>query len=165
MSAITILPATASDKQRIIDILVLAFAADPFERWMYADPHEYLINYPLFMDALITRSFETNNAYYSQSYAGAALWLAPNVQLDDEKINTVLEQTIDKQKRADTMAVMEQMDRYHPHEPHWYLSIIGVDPAQRGQGLGSRLLQHTLAASRAGTGLSRINQSEEYFSL
>jgi ribosomal protein S18 acetylase RimI-like enzyme len=37
---------------------------------------------------------------------------------------------------------MQQMARYHPREPHWYLPLLGVDPARQGQGLGSRLLEH-----------------------
>jgi GNAT superfamily N-acetyltransferase len=36
------------------------------------------------------------------------------------------------------------MGRYHPHEPHWYLPLIGVDQAQQGKGHGTALLQHAL---------------------
>ncbi len=33
----------------------------------------------------------------------------------------------------------------HPREePHWYLSIIGVDPARQGQGVGAALLRSRL---------------------
>lgn len=146
MPTITINTAAASDKQQIIDTLVLAFCADPFERWLYNDPHAYLTNFPIFLDALTTRSFDTDNAYYVDGYAGAALWLPPNVHLDEELIIASLEQTINKQKKTDTISIMEQMDHYHPHEPHWYLAIIGVDPLKQGQGFGAMLLRHTLAS-------------------
>jgi ribosomal protein S18 acetylase RimI-like enzyme len=33
---------------------------------------------------------------------------------------------------------------FHPHEPHWYLPWLGVDPALQGRGLGSLMLKHTL---------------------
>jgi ribosomal protein S18 acetylase RimI-like enzyme len=146
MSTITINTATASDKQQIIDTLVLAFSADPFERWLYHDPHTYLTNFPIFIDAITTRAFETDNAYYVDNYAGTALWLPPNVHLDEELIIASVEQTINKQKQTDTIAFMEQMGRFHPHEPHWYLVIIGVDPLKQGQGFGAILLKHTLAS-------------------
>jgi ribosomal protein S18 acetylase RimI-like enzyme len=38
------------------------------------------------------------------------------------------------------------MGRYHPSEPHWYLPLIGVDPARQSQGHGSALMRHALAA-------------------
>ncbi|WP_373696803.1 GNAT family N-acetyltransferase [Microvirga yunnanensis] len=31
-----------------------------------------------------------------------------------------------------------------PDEPHWYLPLIGVNPAQQGKGYGSALLKHAL---------------------
>jgi len=34
------------------------------------------------------------------------------------------------------------MAEYHPAEPHWYLPLIGVAPAQQGHGYGSLLLEH-----------------------
>jgi ribosomal protein S18 acetylase RimI-like enzyme len=36
------------------------------------------------------------------------------------------------------------MASYHPTEPHWYLPLIGVDPAYQGLGFGSALLRHAL---------------------
>ena len=43
------------------------------------------------------------------------------------------------------------MAKYHPDEPHWYLPLIGVDPAQQGKGLGDALMRHALVrCDRAG---------------
>jgi ribosomal protein S18 acetylase RimI-like enzyme len=145
MSVGTIKTATFSDKENIIDTLVLSFSADPVERWLYPGPRAYLTNFPIFLTAFAAKTFESEKAYYVNDYAGAALWLPPNVDLDDEAINTSLEQTLDKQRQPDAFALLEQMSRYHPHEPHWYLAIIGVDAAQQGQGVGSMLMQHSLA--------------------
>lgn len=36
--------------------------------------------------------------------------------------------------------VFEELDRFHPAEPHWYLGTFGVDPPVQGRGLGSGLL-------------------------
>jgi ribosomal protein S18 acetylase RimI-like enzyme len=41
--------------------------------------------------------------------------------------------------------VFEQMAAFHPKEPHWYLPLIGTDPAKQGNGHGSALLLHALA--------------------
>ncbi|WP_280177443.1 GNAT family N-acetyltransferase [Microvirga pakistanensis] len=37
----------------------------------------------------------------------------------------------------------------HLHEPHWYLPLIGVDPARQRKGYGSMLLAHALRACGA----------------
>ena len=41
--------------------------------------------------------------------------------------------------------------RLHPAQPYWYLEVVGVDPAARGLGIGTRLLKPVLAlADEAG---------------
>jgi ribosomal protein S18 acetylase RimI-like enzyme len=42
------------------------------------------------------------------------------------------------------MAIIEEMDRYHPAEPHWHLPMIGVHPSHQHQGYGSALLRYAL---------------------
>lgn len=34
---------------------------------------------------------------------------------------------------------------HHPTAPHWHLVDIGIDPAAQGRGVGSALLEHSLA--------------------
>jgi ribosomal protein S18 acetylase RimI-like enzyme len=49
------------------------------------------------------------------------------------------------ERQAQVFGIFERMGRYHPHEPHWYLPLIGVDPRHQRRGHGSALLQHALA--------------------
>jgi GNAT superfamily N-acetyltransferase len=37
------------------------------------------------------------------------------------------------------------MARHHPHDEHWYLFAIGVDPVRQGEGFASTLLRSRLA--------------------
>jgi ribosomal protein S18 acetylase RimI-like enzyme len=55
----------------------------------------------------------------------------------------LLQHTIPKENQ-EIFSFIEQMDNSHPSEPHWYLPMIGVDPAQQGNGYGSALLKHAL---------------------
>ena len=80
----------------------------------------------------------------ADGYAGAALWLPPEVHPDEDVLIPLLQRTVPEPVQKDLFAVFEQMGRYHPSEPHWYLPLIGVDPLQQGRGHGSALMQQAL---------------------
>lgn len=135
---------TPADEAAAIDTVVLAFATDPIARWCWPDPHEYLTHMPSFTRAFGGGAFLHNGAHCADDCAGAALWLPPNVHPDEAAIGEVLERTVSASIRGDLFAVFEQMAKYHPSEPHWYLPLIGVDPAHQGKGYGSALLTYAL---------------------
>ena len=140
----TVKTATAPDEDPAIGAIVLAFSADPAARWVYPDPQQYLRHFPSFVSAFGGKAFLHESAYYIDGYAGAALWLPPEVHPDEETLMPLLQRTIAASVQQDLFAVFEQMGRYHPSEPHWYLPLIGVDLPHQGQGYGSALLQHAL---------------------
>ena len=144
MAALTIKTVSASDAASAIDIVVLAFSADPAARWTWPDPQQYLRHFPNFVRVFGGKAFAHGSAYYVDGRAGAALWLPPDVHPDEDALITLLQGTVAGQVQKDVFAVFEQMGRYHPKEPHWYLPLMGVDPFHQGKGLGSALMQHAL---------------------
>jgi ribosomal protein S18 acetylase RimI-like enzyme len=136
--------ATASDEASIIDVLVRANWEDPAARWVWPDSQQFLTHFPSFVRAFGGRAFAHGSAYYVDGYTGAALWLPPDVHPDEDMLIALLQRTVSEQIQKDFFPVLEQMGRYHPSEPHWYLPLMGVDPSQQGKGFGSALLQHTL---------------------
>lgn len=56
----------------------------------------------------------------------------------------IVEDTVPDSIRGELYGVMEKMAEYHPREPHWYLPLIGVDPAHQRKGYGSALLGYAL---------------------
>jgi hypothetical protein len=54
--------AGASEVDRAIATLVQAFRTDPVARWIYGDPHDYLLHIPRLFRALGTSSFEAGAA-------------------------------------------------------------------------------------------------------
>lgn len=80
-----------------------------------------------------------------ENYAAVALWLASGEGPDEQKLGELIETTVAREKQDDMAAAVEQMGRYHPQEPHWYLPFIGVEPSRQGQGLGSALLRASLS--------------------
>jgi ribosomal protein S18 acetylase RimI-like enzyme len=54
------------------------------------------------------------------------------------------------------------MEERHPHNPpHWYLFILGTDPAAQGHGLGSALLSDMLARVDASSMPAYLESSNE----
>jgi GNAT superfamily N-acetyltransferase len=127
-----------------IATLVLAFGADPVARWMYDDPHQYLLHIPRLFRALGTSSFDAGAAQRTNDGLGVALWLPPGVHGDDGPLAAVIAGSIVGEKQAEVAAVFEQTEHYRPTEPHWYLSLIGVEALHRNKGCGAALLQHRL---------------------
>lgn len=144
MATPTVKTATVSDEARAIAVVVLAFSADPAVRWTWPDPDQYLMHFPSFIRTFGGKAFAHESAYCVDGYAGAALWLPPSVRPDEDALIALLQRTGSAQVQKDGAAVFEQMGRYHPQEPHWYLPFIGVDPFHQGKGYGAALMQHAL---------------------
>jgi ribosomal protein S18 acetylase RimI-like enzyme len=140
----TIKTVTPSNAAQAVANIVLAFSADPIARWFYPDPHQYLLHLPSFVRAFAGKAFEHNSAYYVDGCLGAALWLPADVHPDEDALVALLQRTIPEGNQQEIFAFVEQMDSSHPSEPHWYLPMIGVDPAKQGNGYGSALLKHAL---------------------
>lgn len=144
--------ATASDESGVIGVLTLAFSSDPMARWAQPDPHQYLTHFPVLAKAFGGKAFAQETAYFAEGYAGAALWLPPGFSPDEETMIDVVERTAPDAIKGDVYGVFEAMGKYHPTEPHWYLPLIGVDPSQQGNGIGSALMKHALVpCDREGT--------------
>jgi GNAT superfamily N-acetyltransferase len=125
-----------------IATLVLAFSRDPVARWMYDDPHQYLLHIPRLFLALGTSSFEAGAARRTTDCRGVALWLPPDVHGDDRPLAAVIAGSMVEEKQAEVAAVFERLEHYRPTEPHWYLSLIGVEALHRNNGCGAALLEH-----------------------
>ncbi len=139
--------ATEAEADQAVAVIALAFIRDPVFRWLYQDPYEFLTEMPTFVRAYGGKAFQHQTGHYVDGFSGAALWLPPGVHQDEEELNAVFERIRPDQVREETLAIGEQLARYHPsEEPCWYLSIIGVDPAQQGKGYGAALLQYALRA-------------------
>jgi ribosomal protein S18 acetylase RimI-like enzyme len=145
MNASIIKELTPADEQLAADIIVLAFAADPVSRWTWPDPRTYLAAMRRMVRAFGGKAFALGSADCVGDYAGAALWLPPGTEPDQEAMGEIMQSTLTPEQLEKVMAVFRQMADYHPHEPHWYLPLIGVDPAQQGKGLGDALMAHALA--------------------
>lgn len=136
--------AQREDRERVIQLLTDAFAADPVARWVWPKESDYRARFPQFASAFGGRAFAFGSADLLD-IGGAALWLPPGVEPDGDQMSAQMETTVEPSRVPDLAALFEEMARAHPTEPHWYLPLIGVPPEQQGRGIGSALLFHAVA--------------------
>ena len=144
MATIPIKTATAIHAHQAMAVVVLAFSTDPVVRWCYPDPHQYLMYFPDIVRAFAGKALEQQTAYYVDGFAGAALWLPFSIEPDEEAVVASLQRSVAEPLQEEVFGVMEQMNCYHPSEPHWHLPFIGVETRQQHQGFGSALMAHAL---------------------
>jgi ribosomal protein S18 acetylase RimI-like enzyme len=145
MDPLDIKPVAVADLAKAWGVLTLAFSTDPCTRYIWPEPGAFLGGYPRMLDAVAGSKLERGRVFASADYSVAALWLPPGEKADGDAIAALIGETVSPERAAVGAQVGEGMDRYHPETPHWYLSMIGVDPARQGRGLGSAMLKHGLA--------------------
>ena len=135
----------SDERDRAIAVQTMAFSSDPMMRWLYPEAGDYLEHFPAFAAAFGGRAFANDTAFVADDFGGAAFWLPVGVEPDGEAIAEVIQRSIGAERFAESVPMLEQMEHFHAKELHWYLPMIGVDPAHQGRGLGSALLRHALA--------------------
>jgi len=140
MKAATVTPVTNAEFESTIATLVTAFVADPFIRWMLPDANQYLHYFPKLLGFFAGAAFEHGRAYRTDDGLGAALWLPPGVNSDEESMGELMMQAVPAERQQSVFAMLEKVGTSHPDVPHWYLPAIGVEPIAQGRGYGGLLM-------------------------
>ena len=142
---------------------VAALETDPFYRSICAphgdDPRKSRAILERYFDYSIQEGLELGRAIHLPNAAqGVAVWLLPQpedvesqaAQRKHAFLQTILEPEGWQNYRS-MIGFMSSKSAAIVNNEAWYLSIIAVDPALQGQGLGRKLLEPTLAeADHAG---------------
>jgi ribosomal protein S18 acetylase RimI-like enzyme len=136
--------AQASERDAVLDALMLAFSGDPCLRYVLDTPGKLLKGFRAFAGAMGGAGLDEGAAWLAHDAAAAALWLPPGVTPDREAMMAVIGELAPEEKLPVLGEVGDAIARYHPEEPHWYLAMIGVDPARQGRGYGSAILRESL---------------------
>ena len=147
-------------QQTSLHTLSLAFAADPFARWMLPSAERYLTYFPQIVARMADRSFGHGSALATEFYEGAALWVPPGEDPDEEDAINLMVEALSPEKLEAMGEVLEKMESFHPKDDDcWYLAFIGVDPGHQNKGFGSALMKHMTAKLDEGNCLGYLESS------
>lgn len=139
-----IMQAGSDEESQIIATLTSAFMGDPPVRWIYSSAESYLKNYPSFARAFAGGALDFGTAWCSSDCSACALWFPPGGGPEEEPLVELIKTTVPVHRHDEVFAVFEALGEAHPAQSHWYLPLIGVDPAKQGSGLGGALLRTVL---------------------
>ncbi|MEU2559373.1 GNAT family N-acetyltransferase [Streptomyces longispororuber] len=143
-------PVTPDDVSSLATTLARSFASDPMMRWLFPDADTRGERLERYFATLYTRHYGPHGLCELTGSA-ASFWLPPRTGDEaepDEELFAELGAVLGEHANR-LGASYEVITRYTPAEPHWYLAVVGADPAARGQGHGAALLRSGLARADA----------------
>lgn len=151
--------ATAADLDGLVDTLGAAFRHDPVWRWALPDPSDLADWWRL----LVASALRYPWVWVSGDYAAVSVWIPPGgkelTAEEEERVEPFLEERIGDRAPA-VIDLVERFAASHPREPaHYYLSLLGVHPDHRGEGLGMALLGANLRRVDAGAAAAYLESS------
>ncbi|MEO3978728.1 GNAT family N-acetyltransferase [Streptomyces sp. CAU 1734] len=138
------------DAEPVSRTLAAAFDDDPMTRWFFPDDATRPASLIRYFTTLFTRQYGLHGVC-ERTDAAASFWVSPEGR--DKAVpdaETIAELTDILGERAPLFRdAVELAAKHSPTEPHWYLAVIGADPAAQGRGHGSALLRSGLAKADA----------------
>ena len=145
-SAPTIRLATRDELPAVGLAMARAFADDPVYRWIAAPTPKWEDLAARWFEAEARVQFEGHGQIWvDDDVRGAAVWCEPGHWRSGGRESLSMIWPSIRFLRGRTLrgiATITLMEKVHPVEPeHWYLALLGTDPAHQGHGIGSALIR------------------------
>lgn len=139
--------ATTADTPGITRCLARAFHDDPIKVFLARGASLTTEQVRPFFDAFTRIQLAHGHVYTTPGHEAAALWAPPGTwKVPFRKVLRYAPRFIDLygHRVFANLQVLTDLERLHPTEPHYYLEFVGTDPAHRGRGLGTALIEPVL---------------------
>jgi GNAT superfamily N-acetyltransferase len=133
----------------VVEMLTRAFDDDPVSVFMMgtSDSRRAKGLRTFFRIQMLATYLRIGHVYSDPDHRSASLWTppdAPRPGLRDLIALAPMLRFILDRRFTDKMALLGEVERRRPREPHWYLGVLGTDPDWQGKGYGSRSLKPVL---------------------
>jgi len=140
--------ATSADVKPAAQMLGRAFHDDPLVQHLLVDESTRAAKLPTMFGLLFKLGLPFGACEVTNGYEAAALWRPPgkwHIPVWQYLSNGPAFLSIFGAGALRAMTIMDQIEKNHPREPHWYLQAIGTDPGKQGKGYASVLMRHQLS--------------------
>jgi ribosomal protein S18 acetylase RimI-like enzyme len=144
--------ATVDDAARIARLFAAAFARDPVFDWLARPGGRRAVALQRFFYwVLRERSLPHGETWISEDGFSAAAWIppysgvAPATLREELRLLPVILGLTGVSRFSRGAAMAAALEDAHPREPFFYLAFLGVAPRFQGTGIGTQLLEETLA--------------------
>ncbi len=141
-SPVSVRRARPDDFRSLAAMLARAFYDDPVTAWFYPDARRRLGHVRRFFLIRLRQLADQELLYTTPDLSGAALWASPGRWREDLRQSLMLVPMLPVllPRIVRSTHAVRAIERRHPIEPHFYLSVLGTEPRQQGGGIGSALL-------------------------
>lgn len=143
--------AVAAELEAMTRVLTAAFADDPVQRWLFEPAPDADAGRRALFEVFVPDYFWLGHSYVVHgggSVRGASMWAPPDRNpLQGERVQDLLAALSPHlgERTVPRLSELARAAEYRPAEPHFYLGILGVDPAAQSQGAGAALVAPVLA--------------------
>lgn len=144
--------ATKADSDAISATLARAFLDDPVMMFMLPDADERRAKLPRLFGVLLAMALPHGLCRVTSGAEAATIWKPPgkwHLSIWDYVAHAPQLLGIFGTRVLSVLATMDRIEKVHPKREHFYLQVVGTDPAKQGKGFASAILRHQLAASDA----------------
>ena len=142
-SRLRVVDAPPSHDRALAAALARAFLDDPLICWLMPGEDRRFRRLTRFFGQELRLARRKGLALTTTGGGAAALWYPPGrwkMGLVDIARSVPSDLLAFGPQLRRALAVLGAMEAVHPTEPHWYLSVLGTDPAHQGSGLGGALI-------------------------
>lgn len=159
MTPPAIQPLDPRDLPHAAAALARAFHADPLQTHVFPDPVERAEKSPAHFAPLLAYGLRFGTVLTTAGEPlGAAVWLPPGeTEVTDARAREAgldkLPELLGEGPATRFFRVLEAVDPFHKTDvpgDHWYLLVLGLDPAAQGRGLARALLEPVFAEADRG---------------
>jgi len=139
----TVRRVAAGDREALAAVLARSFHDDPVMSWFFPDPERRQAQNRRFFAMRLRQLVPQGETYTVDRELGAALWAPPDAWrlglLESLRMGVSLFPALGRRAAIIARGV-DMIERRHPAAPHYYLAVLGTEPAAQGQGIGGALL-------------------------